>query len=254
MHAILIFILKNNTIMKSPYEYRAQARGALQSRWGEAAIVTAIIIALNLLISIPSVLETIFDTVCNNYDVSTSDNGHFGTQLNTLLTIFLFPIECAVGIAFLGLARGCKEELLRKTYQHTIKSYTRLLAAGLLFLIIIVLVAIPTLGIGAIILGYAYSMFPYLIHDYPELTAREALKMSRQMMRGYKWKLFVLHLSFIGWLLLCIVTLGIAVLFIDPYMQTASAFFYEDLKAKTIVEENEEEKEEVEATEVETVE
>ena len=243
--------------MKTPYEYRAQAREVLQNRWGEAAIVTAIILSLNLLISIPSALETIFEIVCNNYDISTSDYGHFGTQLNTLLTIFLFPIECAVGIAFLGLARGCKEELLRKTYQHTVKLYTRLLVAGLLFFIILVLVAIPTLGIGAIILGYAYSMFPYLIHDYPELTAREALKMSRQMMRGYKWKLFVLHLSFIGWLLLCIVTLGIAILFIDPYMQTASAFFYEDLKAKTIVEEKEEteeEEEEVESTEVETVE
>lgn len=240
--------------MKTPYEYRAQAREALQNRWGEAAIVTAIIIALNLLICIPSVFETIFETICNKYDVSTADNGHWGTQLNTLFTIVLFPIECAVSIAFLGLVRGCKEELLKKAYQHSIKLYARLLASGLLFIIIIALVAIPTLGIGAIILGLAYSMFPYLIYDYPELTALEALKMSRKMMHGYKWKLFVLYLSFIGWLFLCIVTLGIAALFLDPYMQTASAFFYEDLKAKTIVEENEEEKEEVEATEVETVE
>ena len=47
----------------------------------------------------------------------------------------------------------------------------------------------------------------------------------------------MLQLSFIGWILLAIVTLGIGFLFVGPYMQTANAAFYEDLKAETIVEE-----------------
>jgi uncharacterized membrane protein len=73
------------------------------------------------------------------------------------------------------------------------------------------------------------------MYDYPELTPREALRISREMMRGYKWDLFVLDITFIGWILLAILTLGIGLVFVTPYMQTASALFYDDLRVKTIV-------------------
>jgi uncharacterized membrane protein len=82
-------------------------------------------------------------------------------------------------------------------------------------------------------------MVPYLISDYPELSATEAMKISREMMQGYKWKLFLLDFSFIGWWLLTLVTLGLGAFVLVPYFQTATAVFYEDLKAKTIVEEAE---------------
>lgn len=51
-------------------------------------------------------------------------------------------------------------------------------------------------------------------------------------MDGYKMKLFLLDLSFIGWMILSILTLGIGLLFLQPYMNTARAAFYEDLKAE----------------------
>ena len=49
-------------------------------------------------------------------------------------------------------------------------------------------------------------------------------------MDGHKWQLFCLHLSFIGWWLLCILTLGIGTLWLAPYIQNSTAAFYEDLK------------------------
>lgn len=49
-------------------------------------------------------------------------------------------------------------------------------------------------------------------------------------MDGHKWRLFCLHLSFIGWSLLCILTLGIRMLWLAPYIQNSTAAFYEDLK------------------------
>lgn len=49
-------------------------------------------------------------------------------------------------------------------------------------------------------------------------------------MDGHKWRLFCLHLSFIGWWLLCILTLGIGMLWLAPYIQNSTAAFYEDLK------------------------
>lgn len=51
-----------------------------------------------------------------------------------------------------------------------------------------------------------------------------------RMMRGHKLELFLLHLSFIGWFLLCILTLGIGFLWLTPYVHSTQAAFYEDVK------------------------
>jgi uncharacterized membrane protein len=59
-----------------------------------------------------------------------------------------------------------------------------------------------------------------------------AIEKSMKMMEGHKFDLFYLYLTFIGWGLLCILTLGIGLLWLVPYMQSASAHFYEDVKAE----------------------
>ncbi|MBR2936191.1 MAG: DUF975 family protein [Paludibacteraceae bacterium] len=217
--------------MKTPYEYRAQAREVLQNRWGEAAIVSAIILVLACAISMPSVIADTSNAVKESL---------FGSSFTTLLAVLIVPIQYAFYIVLLELTRSKEEALLHATWQHTKRNYTNLLLAGLLITILSSLLAIVTFGIGAIILSYAYRMVPYLLHDYPELTPREALKISREMMSGHKWELFVLDFSFIGWILLSIITCGVGTLFLVPYMQTATAYFYEDLRAATIVEENDE--------------
>ena len=94
------------------------------------------------------------------------------------------------------------------------------------------LIAIPTLFIGAVILSLAYSLVPFIIHDNPDMGVRDVLKTSRMMMRGHKWQLFVLELTFLGWALLCVLTLGIGFLWLTPYQYTSYAHFYEDIKAE----------------------
>ena len=68
------------------------------------------------------------------------------------------------------------------------------------------------------------------MNDNPEIGAEEAICRSMEMMRGNKWKLFCLDLSFIGWFLLGILTLGIGLLWVEPYWLTARAAFYEEVK------------------------
>lgn len=84
-----------------------------------------------------------------------------------------------------------------------------------------------------IIPGYvaacSYSMTPYILVEHPELTAREAMKHSRQMMQGRKGKFFLLQLSFAGWSLLGLLTLGIGYFWVGPYEETATAVFYEEI-------------------------
>ena len=87
--------------------------------------------------------------------------------------------------------------------------------------------------IPGIIKAYAYAMTEYIMLDNPELGINEAITKSRQMMKGYKWKLFVLDLSFILWRLLCMIPVAgtiINVLFLTPYVTATRAQFYEELK------------------------
>ena len=84
--------------------------------------------------------------------------------------------------------------------------------------------------VPGIVKYYSYSMTPYILIDNPELSANQAINMSKKMMKGHKFDLFFLHLSFIGWIFLSIFTLGIGLLWLMPYMMTAQAAFYQDIK------------------------
>lgn len=86
--------------------------------------------------------------------------------------------------------------------------------------------------IPGIVKTYSYAMTPYILLDKPELSANEAITDSRMMMRGHKMELFLLDLSFIGWILLSILTFGILFIYVVPYMQAARAEFYRTLKGE----------------------
>lgn len=88
--------------------------------------------------------------------------------------------------------------------------------------------------IPGLIMSYAYAMTPYLAADHPELGAKATIDLSRDMMKGHKWELFVLDLSFLGWILLSIITLGIVeVFYAGPYMASTHAAFYKELCGQT---------------------
>ncbi|MBR4843026.1 MAG: DUF975 family protein [Bacteroidaceae bacterium] len=84
--------------------------------------------------------------------------------------------------------------------------------------------------VPGIIKSYAYALTPYILIDNPELSPNEARLKSIEMMRGHKGKLFGLDLSFIGWYILCLLSLGIGFIWITPYVRTTKAAFYCNLK------------------------
>ena len=83
--------------------------------------------------------------------------------------------------------------------------------------------------ITGIIKGYSYSMAMYIKRDNPHLSANECITLSKQMMDGHKWDLFCLHISYIGWVLLSILTCGILFLWVTPKMQQAEYLFYKEV-------------------------
>ena len=73
-------------------------------------------------------------------------------------------------------------------------------------------------------------MAPYILAENPELTARQALNLSKEITYGHKMELFVLDLSFIGWCLLGAITFGLAFIYVAPYMNATKANFYNAIK------------------------
>ena len=83
--------------------------------------------------------------------------------------------------------------------------------------------------IPGIVKSYSYAMSYYIKLDHPELGANDCITASRRMMKGHKWQLFVLDLSFIGWYIVGMLCFGIGVLWVEAYHQTARAEFYNSL-------------------------
>ena len=85
--------------------------------------------------------------------------------------------------------------------------------------------------VPAFIKAYSYRMVPYILADNPDISGREAITLSRQMMNGHKWNTFVLDLSFIGWYLLAILTADIVgVLWTNPYVEATDAELYKAIR------------------------
>lgn len=237
--------IKQDRFMQTTSTYRAQARQSLQGRWGDAALSTLVYFLIALVCCAPSIPSALYQTAGVITWWSESLNG-----LAFVVGVFLlWPLQYALYNAFLALTRGSEESVWDNVWSNFKNTYSTLLQSALLAYIIVVLLSVVTLCIGGVIFSYAYRMVPYLINDYPNLTPKEALRTSRQMMKGHKWDLFVLDLSFIGWIFLAILTCGIGYMWLTPYMYTATAHFYEDLKAEKIVDEDAEQA--VEEVEVE---
>ena len=86
--------------------------------------------------------------------------------------------------------------------------------------------------IPGIIASFSYALTPYLMAEYPDMGADDAITLSKKIMHGNKENLFYLYLTFIGWSLLCLLTLGIGYLWLVPYMSVSEAAFYRDVSQK----------------------
>ncbi|MFS0781876.1 DUF975 family protein [Bacillus sp. 1P06AnD] len=189
-------------------QLKRSGRNSLKGKWGLAIGVILIIGILSVAVS-------------------------YIPRVGFLLSILLFPMTVATTWFFLGLARNENPtvEVIFSGYEKG--AFIRTLGTQLLMNIYLVLWALLLL-IPAIIKGFSYMLTNYILKDYPHLQYNSAIKLSRRMMDGYKGQAFILQLSFIGWAILCLFTLGIGFLFLSPYVSTTNAHLYEDLKRRYV--------------------
>lgn len=150
--------------------------------------------------------------------------------ISLVVNIFYIVFGCVVEIGYkrfhLNLIDG-NEASLKDLFQN-FYNWKRILSTVLLEILYITigLIFFVVPGILAI---FNYSMVVYILAEYPELSPGEALKRSKEMMKGNRWRLFCLEISFIGWEILCAFSLGIGQLFLVPYKETAIAAFYREV-------------------------
>ncbi|MDR1697521.1 MAG: DUF975 family protein [Erysipelotrichaceae bacterium] len=189
--------------MKRSRDYRADARTKMKGKWGYALLGVVIYGLVFAAMSFTGILALLF-----------------GLPLTIGLLSYLSKLY-DTGRADVGnLFDGFKDNLVNRILASVLK-YLFVALWSLLFVI------------PGIIKTYSYAMTEYLMMQDSTLDANAAITKSRTMMDGNKGRLFLLDLSFIGWIILCGLTFGILYLYVAPYMLSARLSFYEDLYERT---------------------
>ena len=192
----------NELLLKDNSELRAEARGVLSGFWGRSVLTYLV---YSILLGAASGFAGIGNLIIGG------------------------PMDLGLATYFLSLKRKGDAKI-----EDLFKGFSAFESSLILYIVRMVFVLLWSLLliIPGIVAALRYSMAIYILHDAPELTGMEALARSKEMMEGYKGKLFGLYLSFIGWAILCLFTLGIGYLWLAPYMKASETSFYENLKSE----------------------
>ncbi|CAK7022031.1 MAG: hypothetical protein PEGG_00906 [Paraeggerthella hongkongensis] len=226
-------------------QVRAIARSALRGMWGVAlvvALVAVIIGDVNAAV-LPSFTVQAGDAF---YTVGSSDGFSYLVHIP-----FAFELAFAEPFGFLGVVIGiygvvvliiggavrqglcqfsinlikkdapAEFNVLFSKFSNLGKCLLLNLAMWLLIFAWSLLLIVP-----GIIAAYRYAMAPYIMAQNPDIGVMDAIGQSKELMRGHKGRLFWLSLTFIGWVLLSVLTFGIGFLWLNPYMEAVQAAFY----------------------------
>lgn len=180
-------------------------------------------------------LSNLSDIIAGNPDnipkeISSSVFGWYYV-LNVLITIVLIPLNIGVAQNVLAWSRGENVNKWKVLFGgfNSAKIFFKQVGVVVLNTILCALWAI-LLVVPGIIKGLAYSMYPYVLRDEPDLSVWQTLKKSEAIMKGYKGKLFLMYLSFVGWFILGAFTFGILYIWLTPYVMTSTVKFYDDVR------------------------
>ncbi len=196
--------------MKSSAAYRDAAWNSLSGNWGSAVVFTLVYFVI-------ACIAGVID-------------GALALGSSVLTALLTAPVTYSYNIMFLDNQRSGKAFDVQALFEGY-NDYLRITGTYLLLCVYIFLWTL-LLVVPGIIKSMSYSQTLYVLRDEPSLTYNGAIERSMAMMEGHKMDYFLLILSFIGWYILGIISLGIGFLWINPYVSKTKALFYEDLKSE----------------------
>ncbi|WP_242144812.1 MULTISPECIES: DUF975 family protein [unclassified Bacillus cereus group] len=202
-------------------DLKGRALDALEGKWGLAVGITLLII---ILITICRTVITVpFSFIWGWEEASRS------LSVDMVAMLIIGPLTLG---AYSLVLRAVREQDVKASQLFSwFTDGSKLIKSFLTYLLIYVYLILWTLLliIPGIIKSFSYSMTYFILNDHPEYTMNQAITESRRIMDGHKLDYFLVCLSFIGWFLLSIVTIGIGFLWLIPYFYTTSAAFYEEI-------------------------
>lgn len=147
--------------------------------------------------------------------------------IGSIASYFIIPVNLGLTLYIVGLIDGGKPSITDiftnafdgRYYLRRVGGYAWMMLFTFLWSLLFV--------IPGIVKAYSYALTPYILAKYPEVQAKEALKVSMKIMDGKKAELFVLHLSFIGWAMLAGITFGLlGIFFVIPYMAITDTLWF----------------------------
>ena len=223
-------------------DFRAWARESLTGHWGTAVAVGFVATLLSGGLNLTSGVDTGYQI---NVD-GTIEQGSVGmldfiprdmwAMLVTVTVVSALLALVIGGAVRLGVATFHLNLLHRREarFSDLFSQFYRLgqgfcmqFVMGFFVLLWSLLFVVPGL-----IAAYRYAMVPYLMAEFPDLRVMDAMRESKRLMRGNKWRLFCLHVSFIGWQFLSMLTMGIGSLWVVPYEYAADLAFYMEVTGR----------------------
>ena len=194
-------------------ELKQNAKNQLKNNWG---LAIGIIIVCTLISCIPNLLVEIND-----------ESFAIAIIIPIITLVITGPLTIGQCKFFINLANRSNPKFsdLWYGFNNILKAIGVTLLVGIIVSIGTILLIIP-----GIILSFMYSQVYYIMAEYPEMSIIDCLKESSRIMKGHKMDLFVLELSFLGWVILMGITFGIAGLYVLPYYSATLTNFYLEIK------------------------
>ena len=163
-----------------------------------------------------------------------------GSSLGNLLCLIFSPMSVTTEGMFVSLVRRNANEkfelgkelsgIFSNTFNATFgKKLVLIILLGIIMFFLSLLLVFP-----AIIFYYSAYFAPMIMNDYPNIKPSQAISLSKKIVRGHRGELFVYDLSFLPWLFLTIITVGIAGIYTIPYKRTADALYYENFRLRAL--------------------
>ncbi len=226
---------------KSRAELKSETKYLLKGRWKDAILLNAVPTILTIIVMAISlgVLTVLFKELMANPDIyNTAPSDGSGSTSTGIVSAFL-----TIGISFTFLDWLREPEMRIQPFKQAFQVFTRKYFIGTLLIYVLTAIFVTLwtllLVIPGIIKAFSYSQAYFIFKDRKEfagnekVSALDCITESRKMMDGHKWEYFVLQLSFIGWGILSVLSLGIGFLWLNPYMNATYAAFYKNLTENT---------------------
>ena len=216
--------------------YKQIAKDSLSGKWNTIIIGSLIYFVVTSICQIPSLFSSVHEMITllkiEVPDFLLPISAFFAyspiSSITSLFSSFVLPV-LAFGFFSIGYKAINKQTIDSTTIFDGFRNFINVFLVNLLIGIFTFLWTLLFI-IPGIIKGLSYSMANFIMAENPNISASDAIKESKKLMDGNKLDYFMLSLSFIGWHLLDIFTLGILSIWLIPYIHATNAAFYEAVK------------------------